>query len=110
MAQASGKRIIRTWTSSLTTHQSLERRKDAKLDDGTNVWYCLLCGPQASLQWKPGIAESPNIDILTEMLGTQGNLAFQEGTFPSEMSEIALNDFIEQRLDAYQAARKINPR
>jgi hypothetical protein len=40
------------------------------------------------------------------MLGSHLNLHYEEGAFSSEMTEVELNTFIEQRLTAYQEIQK----
>ena len=78
----------------------------AVLQNGDDIWYCLHCNPHDPRLWQFGIANSPRTDILSEMQSKHSDLCYCEsGVFASEMSEQALNKFIEMQLEAFSKLR-----
>ncbi len=81
---------------------------DVLLDDGTQVWFLLLLCQESREKWQFGVAETPEIDILTDILRHEHrHVYYREGLFdPIPSDELGYYRFIEGLAREYQEDRQ----
>jgi len=74
---------------------------DATSDDGRQVWFCFVTDLDDPSEWKLGISESPETDILSGLVAGTFGAFYREGKFDTPKTELEIMKFIERHLSGY---------